>query len=296
MYGGSTRDQTDIYTESQIRNALGQVGIRIASEITSHFIVFCVYHHNDSTPAGEVDKETGQFYCFSCRSTTDLVHLVMKAGGLTYFRARRLIGENDYNIVDVVNKNLEEEAESFDQSIIDRLHSQVWGDGSAYLHLRGISDGSISAYQLGYSDRQGMVTTPIHTSSGNLAGFVGRSIKEKRFKNNRGLQKSRLLFNLHKVWTNSSVYVVESCFDAIRLGQVGKPAVATLGASVSNEQIRMLKRSFDEITLIPDKDNAGMAMTMKIQEFIPHMNIFILPDHAHDVGDCSNEQLHDMLG
>lgn len=291
MDRGNGRHQ--YYTEAQIENALQKSGVRVSHEIASHFIVYCPYHHNDNTPAGEVDKETGQFYCFSCQSTTDLPHLIAKTGGQTYFQALRLIGDNDYNIVEVIESNLKEadELESFDQSIIDKLHSQVWGIGSEYFHKRGINDGSIQGFELGYSSNQGMVTVPIHLPNGNPAGFVGRSIEGKRFKNNRGLQKSRLLFNLHRVWTSPNIFVVESSFDAIRLAQAGIPGVATLGAGISEEQINLLKRSFDDITLIPDKDIAGETMAKKIQQGIPYASIYELPDDIHDVGDLTDDAL-----
>jgi DNA primase len=292
MSGGPIRNKTDIYSEQQVRSALNKSGIRIASEISSHFIVFCIYHSNHSTPSAEVDKESGLFYCFSCQSTTDLTHLVMKANKISYFQAKRLIGEYDYNITELISGCLdEEEFTPFDQAIIDRLHSQVWGEGSDYLHSRNISDRSIQDYTLGFSSTQGMVAIPIHTQNGSLAGIVGRSVSGKRFNNSRGLQKSRLLFNLHRVWTSPHVYVVESSFDTIRLGQVGIAAVATLGASISVEQIDLLKRSFDEITIIPDRDAAGDAMTLKIQKIIPYANIWTLPDGIHDVGDLSDEEL-----
>jgi Toprim-like len=291
MDSGNVRHKA-YYSEQQIRNALVRSGVRVSHEIASHFIVFCIYHANDNTPAGEVDKETGQFYCFSCQSTTDLPHLIAKASGQTIWQAIRLIGDTDYNIVDVVNDNLKEEVEEpFDQAIIDKLHSQVWGVGSEYLNRRNINDRSILGYQIGYSENQRMVTVPVHYPTGSLAGFVGRSIEGKAFKNNRGLQKSKLLFNLHRVWTSPTIYVVESSFDAIRLGQANVPAVATLGAGISQEQIDLLRRSFDDIVLIPDRDIAGEAMTKKIQKFIPYVNIWTLPDDAHDVGDLTDEAL-----
>ena len=290
MVGGDTRNKT-YYTEQQVRNALEKSGVRVSHEIASHFIVFCPYHHNDNTPAGEVDKETGLFYCFSCQSTTDLPHLIAKSSSMTWFQAARLIGETDYDIVAVVNKALEEETiEPFDQSIVDRLHNDIAGPGREYFLQRGIDDRSIQRFQLGYSANQGMVTVPVHLQDGTLAGFVGRSIEGKRFKNNRGLKKSRLLFNLHRIWTSPNVFVVESSFDVIRLWQVGIPAVATLGAGISEEQIQMLKRSFDDITLIPDKDVAGEAMAKKILAAIPYVNVIDLGDY-HDVGDLTDEAL-----
>ena len=284
-----------IYSEGQVENALTKSGVRIVSEIGTHFIVFCEYHNNYHTASAEVDKESGLFYCFSCQSTTDLPHLVMKASGMTYFEALRLIGEEDYDIAALVAKNTEDrEIEGFDQSIIDRLHSSVWGVGSEYFHSRHINDQSIIRFELGYSDKQSMVTVPVHSPEGVLWGFVGRSIEGKRFKNNRGLNKSLTLFNLHRVWTSPRVFVVESSFDAIRLDQVGIPSVATLGAGISNEQIEILKRSFDDIVIIPDNDEAGESMYRKLLKLVPYAQVLPLSG-VKDVGELSDDDLTSLV-
>jgi DNA primase len=284
-----------IYSEAQVENALTKSGVRIVSEIGTHFIVFCEYHNNYHTASAEVDKESGLFYCFSCQSTTDLPHLVMKASGMSYFEALRLIGEEDYDIAALVAKNTEDrEIESFDQGIIDRLHSSVWGVGSEYFHTRHINDASIIRFELGYSDKQAMVTVPVHSPEGTLWGFVGRSIEGKRFKNNRGLNKSLTLFNLHRVWTSPRVFVVESSFDAIRLDQVGIPAVATLGAGISNEQIELLRRSFDDIVIIPDNDDAGESMYRKMLKLIPYAQVLPLSG-VKDVGELSDDDLTSLV-
>lgn len=284
-----------IYSEGQVENALTKSGVRIVSEIGTHFIVFCEYHNNYHTASAEVDKESGLFYCFSCQSTTDLPHLVMKASGMTYFEALRLIGEEDYDIAALVAKNTEDrEIESFDQGIIDRLHSSVWGVGSEYFHSRHINDESIIRFELGYSDKQSMVTVPVHSPEGVLWGFVGRSIEGKRFKNNRGLNKSLTLFNLHRVWTSPRVFVVESSFDAIRLDQVGIPSVATLGAGISNEQIEILKRSFDDIVIIPDNDEAGESMYRKLLKLVPYAQVLPLSG-VKDVGELSDDDLTSLV-
>lgn len=279
-----------IYTASQVERALRAAGIRIDSEIATHFIVFCEYHSNHNTPSAEVDKETGQFYCFSCRSTTDLLHLIMKRG-FNEFRAMRMIGDSDYNIVDEVEKIFEEpKIVPFEQAVIDRLHSNVWGRGSTYLNSRFITDESIDVFEFGYSSKQDMVTWPIHSPDGTLMGFVGRSVDGKDFKNNRGLQKSQTLFNVHRVWTSSRVFVLESSFDAVRMHQVGMPAVATLGSGISRTQLDILKRTFDEIILIPDNDSAGEIMENKVLKAIPYATILRV-EGAHDVGDLSDAEL-----
>lgn len=296
MYSGNGRKHANtIYTEAQVGNALRKSGIRIESEIHTHFIVYCEYHYNHNTPSGEVDKESGLFYCFSCKTSASLVNLVIKASGASYFEALRIIGDDECDVSKLVDELAEDkEIAPFDQSVLDRLHSSVWGVGSEYFYSRHITDESIVKFELGYSVKQSMVTVPIHSPNGVPWGFVGRSIEGKRFKNNRGLNKSLTLFNIHRVWTSSRVFVVESSFDAIRLDQVGIPAVATLGAGVSVEQLNLLRRSFDDIVLIPDGDQAGEAMTKKMLKFIPSAQILQI-NNAKDVGDLSDEDLTAMV-
>ena len=123
-------------------------------------------------------------------------------------------------------------------------------------------------------------------------GFVGRSIEGKEFKNTPGMPKSKLLFNLHRVKTADKVYVVESSFDAIRLDQVGFPAVATLGANVSNIQIELLKKYFNNIIVIADNDEAGGNMKTKIIEKLgSRVSVITLEKQYKDIGDMMDEDI-----
>ena len=123
-------------------------------------------------------------------------------------------------------------------------------------------------------------------------GFVGRSVEGKEFKNTPGLPKSKLLFNLHRVKTADRVYIVESSFDVIRLDQVGLPAVATLGANVSNYQIDLLKKYFNNVIVIADNDDAGGNMKSKIIDKLgSRVNTIQLDNKYKDIGDMADEEL-----
>jgi DNA primase len=277
------------YSEQQIRNAVQRSGVRVAGEIATHYIVFCDFHNNNRTPSAEIDKRTGQFYCFSCRRASDIFAL-LRRNGMSYFQALRAFGDDNTDIVEEVNRFLEEKNHSFDSSIVDKLHANVWGKGSSYFHSRNIYDESIRKFQLGYSSIRDMVTVPVHSPTGVLWGFVGRSVTGKRFQNSSGLPKSQTLFNLHRVYSKSKVFVVESSFDAIRLDQVGFAAVATLGAGISKVQIDLLTKTFDDIVVVPDDDDAGRLMVKKIQDTIAHAQTLML-DGAHDIGNLSDDEL-----
>ena len=152
--------------------------------------------------------------------------------------------------------------------------------------------GSIIKYKLGYSVNQDMVTIPVHSPDGVCIGFVGRSIEGKQFKNSVDLPKSKTLFNLHRVKMEDKVYVVESSFDAIRLDQVGFPAVATLGANVSNTQIELLQKYFNNIIVIADNDEAGGNMKDRITERLgSRVSVIQLNKQYKDIGDMSDEEI-----
>lgn len=296
MYTGTDRPKTNIlYSPEQVGRALTKAGINVYGEIDTHYIVYCPFHSNANTPAGEVDKASGQFWCFSCQATASLTKLIQRKG-YSYFQAIRLIGDNDYDITLEIDRILNEQPEfvEFDGAVVARLHADVQGAGRDYFLGRGITDRSIARFELGYSEKQGMVTVPVHSPTGTLLGFVGRSIQGKRFKNSTGLTKSKTLFNLHRVWTSDRIYVVESSFDAIRLDQVSAPAAATLGAGISTEQIKLLNRTFDEVIVIPDNDQAGVAMTEKMSKGIPSLQILQLSDGKKDIGECSDDELRHL--
>ena len=81
----------DIYTEDQIRRVLNGAGIDIENEFGLDFIIYCPFHSNTRTPAGEVSKEHGTFFCFGCQTTKGLIELIMHMTGRTYFEAVRYI-------------------------------------------------------------------------------------------------------------------------------------------------------------------------------------------------------------
>jgi DNA primase len=137
-----------------------------------------------------------------------------------------------------------------------------------------------------------MVTVPVHSPDGISVGFVGRSIEGKEFKNTPGLPKAKTLFNLNRVKTADKVYVVESSFDAIRLDQLGFPAVATLGSNVSNLQIELLQKYFNNIIVIADNDEAGGNMKTKIIEKLgSRVSVIQLNKEYKDIGDMSDEDI-----
>lgn len=292
------RDKTNLYSREQIKRILEGAGLDIESEVDTDFIVFCPFHANNRTPAGEVDKNSGIFFCFSCHHVCDLVELIMHVSGRKYFEAVRFIKskEQQSSVLDTLNKKLIDVPEytQFDQILIKRLNTQALESPRAMRYFEGrlINEASVRKFALGFSEKQDMVTIPVHSPDGMEVGFVGRSVEGKDFKNTPKLPKAKILFNLHRVKSSKKVYVVESSFDAIRLDQCGFPAVATLGANVSNYQIDLLKKYFNNICVIADNDEAGGNMKDKIIEHLGSRAIVINIDKKYkDIGDMTDEAI-----
>ena len=295
---GNRRNQGGSYSEQQVKRVLVGSGVDIERDLDNDFIIFCPFHGNFRTPAGEVNKESGLFFCFSCQHTADLIELVMHVTKRTYFESIRFINsksvETDF-ASDVLSK-LKDKPDfvPFDDVLIKRLNVEALASPRAirYFEGRKITEDSMKKFSLGYSQKQDMITIPVTAPDGMMVGFVGRSIEGKEFKNTTGLPKSKTLFNLHRVKTSKQVYVVESSFDAIRLDQCGMPAVATLGANVSNKQIELLRQYFNEIFVIADNDEAGGNMSERLVERLGGRVSKIQIDKKYkDIGDMDDDSI-----
>ena len=289
------------YTPEQIKRILTGAGVTIETEIDSDYIIFCPYHNNYRSPAGEVDKFNGTFFCFSCQKVADLVEFVMHMSARTYFESVRFIKskEQEGNFdQDIAKKLLDKPVYvQFDELTIKRLNNQALESPRAMRYYAGrlITEESVKKFALGFSEKQDMVTIPVHSPDGMEIGFVGRSIEGKEFKNTPGLPKSKTLFNIHRTKTSDKVYVVESSFDAIRLDQCGFPAVATLGANVSNFQTDLLQKYFNNIIVIADNDEAGGNMKDKILERLgSRVSVVKLDKQYKDIGDMSDEAIKNI--
>ena len=291
----------ELYTTQQIHRVLTGAGIDIEAEYGTDYIIFCPYHNNNRTPAGEVSKESGLFFCFGCQTTRSLVELIMHMTSRTYFETVRFIKskETETDIEAVINKALHQIPDfvQYDELLIKRLNKQALDSPRAMTYFEGrrLTRESVIKFDLGFSEKQDSVVIPMQSPDGMSIGFVARTIEGKEFKNTPGLPKSKIFFNLHRVKASKIVYVVESSFDAIRLDQVGFPAVATLGANVSSSQIELLKRYFTGVVLVADNDDAGMIMAERLTEKMGNLVTIIRPDKRYkDIGDMTDDEIRTL--
>src|SRR5215212_3956320 len=126
----------------------------------------------------------------------------------------------------------------------------------------------------GYYDRfRNRLIIPIHSDTGAIVGFGGRSLdgSEPKYLNSPESElfnKSRLLYNLHRSKDAMRRYdraiLVEGYFDAIAIDHAGVPGVvASMGTSLTTGQASLLRRFTRKVVLAYDGDNAGRAATLR---------------------------------
>lgn len=137
-----------------------------------------------------------------------------------------------------------------------------------YLEERGVSPELVEEFGLGFCDRglmKGCVCIPIHGATGALVAYAGRwpgedvPEGEGKYKLPPKFEKSRVLFNLHRIEAGTAhLVLVEGFWSVFRLHALGVPVVGLMGWSISPEQVRLLEeRGVRFLTLLLDGDEAG---------------------------------------
>ena len=213
----------------------------------------------------------------------------------------------------------------------DRLNNSIEGKavGLSYFKERGVSPEMIDKFQLGYNpdnwdaftksaleasykkeflektglsifkedksfDRfKGRIIFPIHSISGRIVGFGGRTLKKDdkaKYLNSPESEiyhKSRVLYGIYfsksAIVKNDNCLIVEGYTDVISMHQTGlQNVVASSGTALGSEQIKLIGRYTKNITLLFDSDNAGIKAASKAIDLIlaegMTVKIALLPD------------------
>jgi len=148
-----------------------------------------------------------------------------------------------------------------------------------------------------YAMYGGRVIFPIHSQSGKIIGFGARILKQNekapKYINtpeNEIYHKSQTLYGIYFARTpitqQNECYLVEGYTDVISLHQSGiGNAVASSGTSLTEEQLRLIKRYTKNLTILYDGDAAGIkaalrGMDMAIEQGL-NVQVVLLPDN-HD--------------
>lgn len=170
-----------------------------------------------------------------------------------------------------------------------------------YLTSRGITEKIQRAFQIGYDRENKAVMIPWHDHQGNVINMKFRSILHKKFwYHPEGQRIKQHVYGLHFIKKHNikRVFAVESETDALYLWSHGVPAIAFGGASMSEDQKRLLIRSpIEEFVIATDNDAVGRRFAKTLQEELStHFDIFMLdfPECYKDMNDIPSEEISNI--
>jgi DNA primase len=125
-----------------------------------------------------------------------------------------------------------------------------------------------------YDRFRGRVIFPIHNITGKVIAFGARTLKSDKgakyinSPETEVYQKSKVLYGLHQgsnsIRQQDNCYLVEGYTDVISLHLSGVPnVVASSGTSLTDDQIRLIKRYTNNITVLFDGDPAGIKASLR---------------------------------
>jgi DNA primase len=145
-----------------------------------------------------------------------------------------------------------------------------------------------------YDFFRGRVIFPIHNISGKAIAFGGRTLKAEKeiakYFNSPESElyvKSNVLYGLHlaknSIVKNDVCYLVEGYTDVISMHQAGvENVVSSSGTSLTEGQIRLIRRYTQNITILYDGDSAGIKASFRGIDMIlkegMNVRVLLFPD------------------
>lgn len=281
-----------------------------------------MHKNGDTTGKLGINREKRVFNCFICGGGS-LLSLVMavkdmdmpsSTDWLHQFASEDIITNDDFlaDIEDMLaapELRMDAALPYFNVKVLEK-----WDQTHDWFAERGISEAVRAEYKLGYGesirkpaprktgdpDYEGpAIVLPVFWK-GKLVGWQNRWLDDERprwvpkYTMTHDFPKKEVLFGYDTA--KAPLIIVESVPSALFAISNGYSAVATFGSSVSDTQIRLL-RKFTEVVLCPDNDSAGEKWLSRIQtelERYTTLSLILPPEiEGGDLGDLTIKELHD---
>ena len=296
-------------TTHDVERALDDLDIALFTQRGSEVQGLCPMHEKrtgsiDHNPSWWINVDTGAHICFSCGYKGNLYTLVRDVKGLDHEEVVEYLKRRNEVSVDTLMKRLTDlpqyvaPVEEIDMS---EARLAVFVDPPAYaLESRSITKESAKYYGVLWDERKSNWILPLRDPHFyKLIGWQEKGYGNRFFRNYpAGVKKSKTLFGVD-VQQESVSIVVESPLDCLRLYSAGfKGAVASCGALVSEEQIKLLRFSDKVIAAFdnPKLDKAGREASASMRQLAKRYGIELYffnygDSNKKDPGDMTNEEI-----
>jgi DNA primase len=330
-FSGNDIKTVKAWANKHVRAILQHLGIRHSDQ--GKYLKACCpvpYHPGDGNNPGawvwSYDKQNWRCYTHSCQEDTgsDIIGLVMSMKEFAFPIAVKYLIElknGELQKAQPEEVAVKMQAKADENRFIEKSKLNILFPDT-YFRGRGIPERLLQKHRVGYWQKTGTfmdrrAVVPMYDWDNNLVGFSGRviltdeelaSTSQAKWMHGRDFvtrkagvfNKSSILYNLNNCKGNiiktGKVYIVEGPIDVWKLEKAGiTNVVATLGISISFEQIQLLVRAgVTDVVLCYDNDSAGNDATVRVTEQIKdYFNVSARqPKDNKDYGEMTT---HDIL-
>jgi DNA primase len=318
----------DIDVEA-VEEELGLEAIEVKKSESRHYCPLPNGNHNNGDTSGKfyINRDMRVYNCWVCGGG-NLVSLVCEMKDISpedaiewlwgFTRPRNQSTEQFKDeIMDILSED--DNQEDVLPHYSERVLSKYQNNHHSWFEERHISDSVKEQYGVCFApdakrygpDRETYEGPSIiipHFWQERLVGWQNRWLSPSRpkwvpkYTNTPDLPKKHTLFGWDQVKDEQDVplIIVESAPTVLFLASQGLPAVATFGASVSEEQIAYLRRFQSGIIIAPDNDAAGAhcayELSSRLDKFIPVMQLPpVTGSEGSDLGDLEPSELKDFF-
>lgn len=305
-----------MYLEGDIERVLARLGVE-AIQRNNELVGYCPMHlervgKEDNNPSWSINVYSGAHHCFSCSYKGSLLTLICDLnefltewGRYDYDAAKDWLRQNVELDLEALSKQLEELRDMYvslpEPVKMSEARLAVFTDPPQWaLDARNLSEEAAWAYGVRWNEANNSWITPIRDPHSNaLLGWQEKGQTTRLFRNRpAGIKKSMTLFG-YSSFSKSTLIIVESPLDAVRLATIGiYGGVATFGSSVSKAQIELLRVAGKIIVAMdnPKVDKAGEQASKEIFNMTRDLGIecwfFSYGDSAaKDIGEMSEMEI-----
>lgn len=249
--------QTSTHHSTDIAQVLQTAGVEVTRISDREISGRCPVHirivgREDRSPSWSMNASTGLWICFSCGARGTLSALLRELSGDDSISAQQfLINAGMQRLTNGVQ--VEDLPPVVDRDTFFRFERVT----NKRCLSRNLDPDLVHKFGVRWNPNNRSWAIPIISSMGQLQGWQEK--KPGWVRNFPvGVKKGKTLFGIERV-RSRTVVLVESPLDIVRFaGVFDKPnAVASFGATVSNEQLRLLTYIADRIVVAMDNDEAG---------------------------------------
>ena len=266
-------------------------GTSMKNDEQAHYCPFC-HHHKKKL---QINLQSQKWHCWVCDSKGKRIQSLLRRLHVDSHKLKKIFEIYDDDYV-VYSKNTEDEKVELRlpnefQSLLKEPKgiNPLFRKVKEYARKRGISEGDIKRYNIGYCDSghyANRIIIPSYDRDNRLNYFIARSVfDEEKFKyKNPPVSKNVIMFENQINW-NEPITLVEGVFDAMAVKRNAIPLLGKFVPKTLNDTI--YKKEVKGINILLDEDAQEQALYYTVQyqnQGITTKNIKPTDKDASDMG------------